>query len=44
MSQESGRARMIERFIEGLTVGELDMTPVTEDFAYEQHFGSTEGL
>ncbi len=44
MSQENERARMIVRFLEGLTAGQLDMTPVTEDFEYEQHFGSTKGL
>ena len=44
MSQENGRARTIKRFVESLTAEELDMTPVTEDFEYEQHFGSTEGL
>ena len=44
MSQENERARTIERFMESLTTGELDKTPVTEDFEYEQHFGSTEGL
>jgi hypothetical protein len=44
MSQENERARTIERLTESLTVGEPDMTLVTEDFEYEQHFGSTEGL
>jgi hypothetical protein len=44
VSEENERARTIERFMESLTAGELDMMPVTEDFEYEQHFGSTEGL
>jgi len=44
MSQEKERARTIARFAMGLTAGEPDMTLVTEDFEYEQHFGSTEGL
>jgi ketosteroid isomerase-like protein len=44
MAQENERARTIERVMESLPPGELDMKPVTEDFEYEQHFGSTEGL
>jgi hypothetical protein len=44
MSQENTRVRAAERFLESLIAGEPDMTLVTEDFEYEQHFGSTEGL
>src|ERR1700682_3609711 len=44
MSQESERLRVAERFLESLLAGEPEMTLVTEDFEYEQHFGSTEGL
>jgi SnoaL-like domain len=44
MSQENERLRAAERFLESLIAGEPEMTLVTEDFEYEQHFGSTEGL
>jgi hypothetical protein len=44
MSQENERVRVAERFLNSLIAGEPDMTLVTEDFEYEQHFGSTEGL
>jgi hypothetical protein len=44
MSRENKRVRAAERFLESLIAGEPDMTLVTEDFEYEQHFGSTEGL
>src|ERR1700731_4813040 len=44
MSQENERLRVAERFLESLIAGEPDMTLVTDDFEYEQHFGSTEGL
>ena|SRR5438874_1222478 len=44
MSQENERLRAAERFLESLLAGEPEMTLVTEDFEYEQHFGSTEGL
>jgi hypothetical protein len=44
MSQENKRVPAAERFLESLIAGEPDMTLVTEDFEYEQHFGSTEGL
>jgi hypothetical protein len=44
MSQENERLRVAERFLESLLAGEPEMTLVTEDFEYEQHFGSTEGL
>jgi hypothetical protein len=44
MSQENERSRAVERFLESLLAGEPEMTLVTEDFEYEQHFGSTEGL
>jgi hypothetical protein len=43
MSQENERLRVAERFLESLVAGEPDMTLVTEDFEYHQHFGSTEG-
>jgi hypothetical protein len=43
MSQENERVRAAERFLESLLAGEPDMTSVTEDFEYQQHFGSTEG-
>src|SRR5436305_9875491 len=43
MSQENERLRAAERFLESLLAGEPEMTLVTEDFEYEQHFGSTEG-
>ena len=43
MPQESERVRVRERFPESLIAGEPDMTLVTDDFEYEQHFGSTEG-
>src|ERR1700688_4298612 len=43
MSQESERVRVAERFLDSLIAKEPDMTLVTEDFEYEQHFGSTEG-
>ena len=43
MSQENERVRAAERFLESLLAGEPDMTLVTEDFEYQQHFGSTEG-
>jgi hypothetical protein len=36
--------RAAERFLESLLAGEPEMTLVTEDFEYEQHFGLTEGL
>lgn len=36
--------RVAERFLDSLLAGEPEMTLVTEDFEYEQHFGSTEGL
>ena len=44
MSQANERVRAAERFMESLVAGEPEMTLVTEDFEYEQHFGSTEGL
>jgi hypothetical protein len=44
MSQENERVRAAERVLESLIAGEPDMTLVTEDFEYEQHFGSTAGL
>jgi hypothetical protein len=44
MSEGSERLRAAERFLESLLAGEPEMTLVTEDFEYEQHFGSTEGL
>ena len=44
MSQDNQRLGAAERFLESLVEGEPDMTLVTEDFEYEQHFGSTEGL
>src|SRR5260370_34113094 len=44
MSQENERLRVAERFLESLLAWEPEMTLVTEDFEYEQHFGSTEGL
>ena len=44
MSQANERLRAAERFLESLIAGEPEMTLVTEDFEYEQHFGSTEGL
>ena len=43
MSQANERVRLAERFLDSLIAGEPDMTLVTEDFEYEQHFGSTEG-
>jgi SnoaL-like domain len=43
MSQESERVRVAERFLDSLIAREPDMTLVTDDFEYEQHFGSTEG-
>src|SRR5436305_13283078 len=43
MSAENQRLRTAERFFESLVAGEPDMTLVTEDFEYQQHFGSTEG-
>jgi SnoaL-like domain len=43
MPQESERVRVAERFLDSLIAGEPDMTLVTDDFEYEQHFGSTEG-
>ena len=43
MSQENQRLRAAERFLESLVAGEPDMNLVTEDFEYQQHFGSTEG-
>jgi hypothetical protein len=43
MSQQNERLRAAERFLESLLAGEPDMTLITEDFEYEQHFGSTEG-
>ncbi len=43
MSQENERVRAAERFVESLLAGEPDMTLVTEDFEFQQHFGSTEG-
>jgi hypothetical protein len=43
MSHENQRLRAAERFFESLVAGEPDMTLVTEDFEYQQHFGSTEG-
>ena len=44
MSQENERLRAAERCLDSLIAGEPEMTLVTEDFEYEQHFGSTEGL
>jgi hypothetical protein len=44
MSRENDRVRAMERFLESLVAGEPDMTLVTDDFEYEQHFGSTAGL
>jgi SnoaL-like domain len=43
MSQENERLRVAERFLNSLIAGEPEMTLVTEDFEYEQHFGSMEG-
>jgi SnoaL-like domain len=43
VSQENERVRAAERFLESLLAREPDMTLVTEDFEYQQHFGSTEG-
>ncbi len=36
--------QVVERFVETLIAGQPNMTLVTKDFEYEQHFGSTEGL
>jgi hypothetical protein len=43
VSQENERLRAAERFLDSLLAAEPDMTLVTEDFEFEQHFGSTEG-
>src|SRR5436305_14802863 len=43
MSAENQRVRTAERFFESLVAGGPDMTLVTENFEYQQHFGSTEG-
>ena len=42
--EENERVRVAQQFLQSIVAGEPDMALVTEDFEYEQHFGSTEDL